>query len=322
MQELGLGVVGWIWTWNAPWIQRDGKIQPLKTKCVFFPPPQYFDKRKQLLHWRMEQKTQTEMTIASKWSKESEKTNMSREDACYDIIDKTQLINLKGIQTYYTKHFKIPWILYLTASNSKQQQTTTMTSSPATQQPPKRLGPWPNLGTTSIDTYSYSKYLIFWAIPMNLLLWGCEAWSLQQSLQDKLEVFLTQNVQQILCISMYQVKKERITNNQVRKQFYNRPCVKNMIAARLLSFIGKAVQDPHQLQPTKLMLTTSCCNNSRKRGRPYTTNKDTIVNCLVLLFDCVPEVTIDESRIHDRLGKGSQSQQQREILEVAHSMLA
>jgi hypothetical protein len=118
---------------------------------------------------------------------------------------------------------------------------------------------------------------------------------------------------------MYQVKKERITNDQVRKRFYDIPCVKNMIAARLLSFIGKAVRDPHPLRPTKLMLTT-CCNNSRKRGRPYTTNKDTIVNCLVLLFERVPEVTIEpESRIHDRLGKRSQ---QQEILEVAHSMFA
>jgi hypothetical protein len=24
--------------------KRDGKIQPTKTECVFFPPPQYFDK--------------------------------------------------------------------------------------------------------------------------------------------------------------------------------------------------------------------------------------------------------------------------------------
>jgi len=130
---------------------------------------------------------------------------------------------------------------------------------------------------------------------MNLLLWGCEAWSLQQSLLDKLEVFLTRNVRKILRISMYQVKNERITNDQVRKRFYHIPCIKNMIAAQLLSFIGKAVRDPHPLRPTKLMLTT-CCNNSRKRGRPYTTNKDTIVNCLVLLFECVPEVTIDQSQ--------------------------
>jgi len=36
----------------------------------------------------------------------------------------------------------------------------------------------------------YSKYLLFRAIPMNLLLWGCETWSLQQSLLNNLEVFL------------------------------------------------------------------------------------------------------------------------------------
>jgi hypothetical protein len=118
-----------------------------------------------------------------------------------------------------------------------------------------------------------------------------------KSLQDKLEVFLTLNVQKILRISMYQVKKERITNDQVRERFYNIPCVKNVITARLLSFIGKAVRDPHPLRPTKLMLMlTTCCNNSRKRGQPYTTNKDTIVNCLVLLFERVPEVTIDQSQ--------------------------
>ena len=90
---------------------------------------------------------------------------------------------------------------------------------------------------------------------------------------------------------MFQVKWEKIMNDQVRKRFYDIPCVENMIAARLLSFIGKAVRDPNPLRPTKLMLTT-CCNNSRKRGRPYTTNKDTIVNCLVLLFERVPEVEL------------------------------
>ena len=31
-----------------------------------------------------------------------------------------------------------------------------------------------------LDTYS--KYLLFCVIPMNLLLWGCENWSLQQNL--------------------------------------------------------------------------------------------------------------------------------------------
>jgi hypothetical protein len=36
----------------------------------------------------------------------------------------------------------------------------------------------------------YNKYLLFRAIPMNLLLWGAETWSLRKSQLDQLEVFL------------------------------------------------------------------------------------------------------------------------------------
>ena len=35
----------------------------------------------------------------------------------------------------------------------------------------------------------WSKYLLFCAIPMNLLLWGCETWSMRKALANKLEVF-------------------------------------------------------------------------------------------------------------------------------------
>jgi hypothetical protein len=54
----------------------------------------------------------------------------------------------------------------------------------------------------------YSKYLLFRAIPMNLLLWGCETWSLRQSLLNKLEVFLHQSIWRILAINMTHVKEE------------------------------------------------------------------------------------------------------------------
>ena len=40
----------------------------------------------------------------------------------------------------------------------------------------------------------YSKYMIFRAIPCNLLLWGCESWALRQSLLDLLEIFLYPNI--------------------------------------------------------------------------------------------------------------------------------
>ena len=36
----------------------------------------------------------------------------------------------------------------------------------------------------------FSKYLIFRAIPRNMLLWGCESWAIREATMKKLEVFL------------------------------------------------------------------------------------------------------------------------------------
>ena len=77
----------------------------------------------------------------------------------------------------------------------------------------------------------YSKYLLFWAIPMNLLLWGCKTWSLQQSLLNKLEVFLHRSIRRILAINMTRVKEERIRNTKIRNIFYDIPDIEHMIAA-------------------------------------------------------------------------------------------
>ncbi len=46
------------------------------------------------------------MTIASKRLKESDEAKMAREDACYDRIEETQLINVRDGFMTYTKHFK------------------------------------------------------------------------------------------------------------------------------------------------------------------------------------------------------------------------
>ncbi len=48
----------------------------------------------------------------------------------------------------------------------------------------------------------WSKYLLFRAIPMNLLLWGCETWLMRKALSNKLEVFLHWSIWRILCISL------------------------------------------------------------------------------------------------------------------------
>ena len=56
----------------------------------------------------------------------------------------------------------------------------------------------------------YSKYLIFQAILMNLLLWGGEAWLLPATLKNKIELFLQHHSIWIFKISMFQVKYNHI----------------------------------------------------------------------------------------------------------------
>ncbi len=126
---------------------------------------------------------------------------------------------------------------------------------------------------------------------MNLLLWGCKNWSLQQDLLRHLKIFLHRSVWRILHISITNVQEQHLQNEKIHRMFYNIPCVKNMITARQLGFLGKVVRGPIG-HPAHRMLT-ACCQHKRNQGRPYLHNKDVIVRNLRLLFKKVPEVVID-----------------------------
>ena len=76
----------------------------------------------------------------------------------------------------------------------------------------------------NIDTYS--KHLLFKAIPCNLLLWGCESWALRKSLLASIEVFLHRGIRRILKIRMIEVIKQHITNTSIKEKFYNIPTIK------------------------------------------------------------------------------------------------
>jgi len=89
----------------------------------------------------------------------------------------------------------------------------------------------------------YSKYLIFMAIPLNLLLWGCESWSLKENLAKSLDVFLHRIIRRILGISMLEVREDHVKNITICKNFFDIPDVQKMIAVRQLLFIGKVVQN-------------------------------------------------------------------------------
>ena len=102
----------------------------------------------------------------------------------------------------------------------------------------------------------YIKYLIFRAIPINLLLWGSESWALRETTLSKLEVFLHQSIRKILRIDITQVMDERITNGSIRNRFFS--------------------------IPTQLL--TAWCNNKRKHGAPLQNNKKNLAQNIRLLI--------------------------------------
>ena len=127
----------------------------------------------------------------------------------------------------------------------------------------------------------YSKYLIFCAIPCNLLLWGCESWALREATLQKLEVFLHRSVRKILRITITQVIDDSITNDSLRVRFFNIPSIRNQIAKRQLTFIGKVVRNTDDQIPTQLL--TAWCEHPRKRGAPLQNNKKNLAQNIRLI---------------------------------------
>ena len=94
----------------------------------------------------------------------------------------------------------------------------------------------------------YFKYQFFLAMPLNLLLRGCESWALKESSYANLDVILHYSIRRILGIKMAEIKDEQITNKTVRERFYNIQDIRSILAARVLLFVGKVLgrQDTSQ----------------------------------------------------------------------------
>ena len=90
----------------------------------------------------------------------------------------------------------------------------------------------------------------------------------------------------------YHVQDQHIRNEKVRRMFYDIPCVKNMIAARQLGFLGKIIRGPNNCPACRML--TACCQHKHNQDRPYLHNREVIVRNLQLLFAKVPDVLIDE----------------------------
>jgi hypothetical protein len=229
--------------------------------------------------------TDNALTDDKQQAEEKERSRWEREEELYNKLDEMQPIQVEDGYVTFCCHFKFlgSFISFgLCDDYNIEKQVTATTQS---------MGALKNVwDSPHLDIWS--KYLLFCAIPMNLLLWGCETWLMRKALSNKLEVFLHRNIQRILRILMFSVKEEHLHKKHVGEMFYDIPCIGNMIAARQLALLGKTMRGPPD-RPVQQMMT-ACCDNVRRVGRPFLHNKDYIVKNLRLLFANVPEVTIDQ----------------------------
>ena len=163
-----------------------------KTECVFFPPPRYFHRMHSAPALAQEVEESEEyiageesytLSATERAQYESEKARIAKEDELYDHLEETRDIKVADGFVSFTKHFKYlgSYISYNLRDDFDVESR--ISSASASMGALKNF--WDN---PHVDLYS--KYLLFRAIPMNLLLWGCETWSLRQVLLNKVEVFL------------------------------------------------------------------------------------------------------------------------------------
>ena len=117
-----------------------------------------------------------------------------------------------------------------------------------------------------------TKYRIFMAIQINLLLWGCEGWALRKDLLLKLQRCVNRKVRSILNISMTDVKDNRITLDNLRAMFNDIPRVESLVDARMMKFLGTILRSNVSHPPRQILI--SFIPKTRPVGRPLKSNKE------------------------------------------------
>ena len=180
-----------------------------------------------------------ELSVFSKENDESDKKKEARsklEDKLYDECHETKMVEVGNGFVTYCRHFKYlgSWISH----NLRDDHDVDMRIAAAG----RSMGALNHFfGRNEVNIYS--KYLIFMAIPINLLLWGCESWALRVDLSRKLERFVNRKIRKIININLWHVMKHRITVEEMRNRFNNIPSVQTMIDIRTMQFLGKIVRD-------------------------------------------------------------------------------
>jgi hypothetical protein len=87
-----------------------------------------------------------------------------------------------------------------------------------------------------------TKVAVYTAMALNTVLWGCESWTITDSIKCSLQVFHHRSLRAILIlnINMFEVEEQRITNSKIHKHA-NVPDILIYLTRRSLHWISKLV---------------------------------------------------------------------------------
>ena len=180
---------------------------PSKTECIFYPKPGFLD-HKQIMETFDESQSNV---LALKPKKETEEAKVKRRTAAYWTSEETKRIDVPGFGFVdYTTVFK--YLGTLTHFDLKDDKDVRERCKKAWCIMGKMKHVWdcPHIEMKT-------KYLYFIAMPIGLLLWGCETWALRKDLEKKLSSFQHRAIRRILGILMPEVREDRIGNETVRE---------------------------------------------------------------------------------------------------------
>jgi hypothetical protein len=171
---------------------------PSKTECVFFPPP--LASLTPTCPPCLPQATAA-LTNDEHCAKTKGQSCREQEEDLYDNLEEMQAIAVGVGFITFCHHFKYLGSFVSFSLCDDYDIRKRVVAATQSMGAVKNVWDSPHLDI-------WSKHLLFHAISMNLLLWGCETWSMRKALSNKLEVFLHWSIWRILCISMFTVKEE------------------------------------------------------------------------------------------------------------------
>ena len=96
------------------------------------------------------------------------------------------------------------------------------------------------------------KRALYTSLVVNLLLWVCENWALQEESLRKLQTFHTKCCRAMIGVSMWEVAMYSVTNENVLK-YVGVPPMENIIHHRRLTWMGKIARMPFERFPRKFL---------------------------------------------------------------------